>query len=335
MKRLAATILVLLLAGCAAPDATPTPDDAAAPSIPGVDPASLAWTSVTEGPTPRTEVVVGLLAGRIHVIGGFPLPPVPVALPTTMPVTTVEVYDITNGAWTSGPEYPLQVHHAQAVELDGALCVIGGLVGPAFQPTPLSFCLAEGAPAWEPLPPMPGPRGSHAAAVQDGVVYVAGGQGLDGHVGEVWAFDGSAWSVVGEAIPTVRDHTTGAFVAGLFCVAGGDVAGHGENTDATECFDPATGAWEARAPVPTLRGSVASAVWRDRLVVLGGQDAERTFADAEAYDPAADAWVALPPLGIARHGFGAVVHEDALYVAYGGPEPGLTVTSSVEALRAG
>ena len=322
--------VLMLLAGCAAPAGDAIEDEPVA-AIPGIDVERLAWSAIAEGPTPRTEVVVGLLGGRIYVIGGFPLPPVPVALP----VTTVEILDIASGTWSSGPEYPLQVHHAQAVTLGDALCVVGGLVGPAFQPTPLSFCIGEGDLAWELMPAMPAPRGSHAAAVLDDILYVAGGNGPDGHVAEVWAFDPAAasWSVVGDPMPTPRDHTSGGALGGGFCVAGGDVAGHGENTDATECFDPASGAWTTHAPVPTLRGSVAAAVWHERLVVLGGQNATQTFATVEAFDLANDTWVALPPLGVARHGFGVVTHEGALYAAYGGPQPGLTVTSSVERLR--
>lgn len=325
-------LLVLLIAGCAAP--APSADDAEAPTIPGVAPGSLAWTALADGPTPRTEVVVGVLGARIHVVGGFPLPPLPADLPTTVPTTLVEVYDIQAGVWSRGPDYPLQVHHAQAVEIGGALCILGGQVGAAFTPTPLSFCLAEGAAAWTPIAPMPGPRGTYAAAVLDGVAYVAGGAGPGGHVADVWAYDPAAneWAIVGDPIPTTRGHTAGGALGGRFCVVAGDVGGHGDNTDATECFDPATGAWSAHTPVPTLRGSISAAVWRDRLVVLGGQDADRTFAQVEAFDLANDTWVALPPLALARHGFGAVAHEDVLYAAYGGPEPGLTVTSSLEAL---
>lgn len=328
--------LLMLLAGCATPGALPPDAGDAGAAVPGVDMESLAWTALTDGPTPRTEVVVGLLGSKIHVIGGFPLPPVPVQLPTTVPVTTVEVYDVASGAWSTAPDYPLQIHHAQAVELDGRLCIFGGQMGPAFLATPLSFCLAEGAPAWTPIAPMPGPRGTYAAAVLDGIAYVAGGAGPEGHVADVWAYDpaGDSWSVVGDPIPTTRGHTSGAAVGGLFCVVAGDVGGHGDNTNATECFDPASGAWSEHAPVPTLRGSISTAVWRDRLLVLGGQNATQTFANVEAFDLANDTWIALPPLAQARHGFGAVTYEDVVYAAYGGPEPGLTVTGSVEALSA-
>lgn len=325
-------IVCMLIAGCAMPVATP-PEDGSADAIPGVDVERLAWSSVAEGPTPRTEVVVGLLGSRIYVIGGFPQPPV--ALPTTVPTTVVEVYDVESDAWSRGPEYPLQVHHSAAVQLDGSLYVIGGLVGPAFLPTPLSFRLDEGAAAWTPIATLPEARGSHAAAVLDGVIYVAGGQGREGHLADIIAYDPTSdtWTSIGAPLPTLRDHTAGGAIGGRFCVAGGDTGGHGENTDATECYDPATGEWSTQAPVPTLRGSVAAAMWKDRLVVLGGQNATQTFDAVEAFDLANDTWVALPPLAQARHGFGAVVLEDVLYAAYGGPEPGLTTTSTIEALR--
>lgn len=334
---------ILVLAGCLGADdedrdSADGTENAVpeAPSVGGVPVEDLAWTEVRPGPTPRTEVVVGTLAGKIYVIGGFPLPEGAPSLPLTVPVTLVEVYDPTSDSWSRGPEYPQQVHHAAAVELDGTLYVLGGLVTAGFQPTPLSFKLEPGAMAWTPIARMPAPRGSHAAAAVNGTVYVAGGTSTDGHVANVYAYDPGAdsWMEMAHPIPTPRDHTAGGAVGGKFCVAAGDVGGHGSNTNATECYDPTTGEWTTHAPVPTLRGSIAASVWHGRLVILGGQNATQTFADVEAFDLANDTWIALPPLNQARHGFGAVVVESALYAAYGGPRPGLTVTSSIERLSA-
>jgi len=331
-------VAFVLLAGCLGGaeqrqrEEEPAPPPA--PTIGGVDVAALNWSEVSQGPTPRTEVVVGTLAGKIYVIGGFPLPDGLPPVPLTVPLTLVEVFEPASGAWSRGPEYPLQVHHGAAVELDGTLYVLGGLVTAGFQPTPLSFKLTPGASAWTPIARMPAPRGSHAAAAIDGAIYLAGGTTSGGHVAEVWRYDPASdlWMQMDHRIPTPRDHTAGGAVQGKFCVAAGDVRGHGVNTNATECYDPASGNWTVHAPVPVLRGSVAAAVWHDRLVVLGGQNATRTFADVEAFDLANDTWLTLPPLNLARHGFGAAVVDGNLYALYGGPRPGLTVTSSVEKL---
>ena len=84
--------------------------------------------------------------------------------------------------------------------------------------------------------------------------------------------------------------------------------------------------------MPTKRGGVAAFPWPalgDCLV--GGEGPNGTFGDVECVD--AELVRTLPGLGVPRHGLGAAVIDGTAYVVLGGPQPGLTASDVVEALK--
>ena len=64
-----------------------------------------------------------------------------------------------------------------------------------------------------------------------------------------------------------------------------------------ECFDPASGAWEAVAPFWTKRSGVGVAVLQGKLYAVGGlSNGEIPCSLVEAYDPQQNRWEAAAPL---------------------------------------
>src|SRR5262249_25112639 len=96
----------------------------------------------------------------------------------------------------------------------------------------------------------------------------------------------------------------------------------GDVTD-VDAFDPASGAWTARAPIPIARseiGAATSAMEDGRILVVGGSLAGIVpSADVLVYDPAADAWCALPPLPEPRKGAVAARIATRVVVTTGSP----------------
>lgn len=90
-------VSVLMLAGAVACQQASAP----APRATG-----LVWRSLSEMPTPRTEVAAARAGSLIYVAGGFAEPDV------TVP--TVEVYDIVTDSWSAGSPLPVAVNHAMA-----------------------------------------------------------------------------------------------------------------------------------------------------------------------------------------------------------------------------
>jgi hypothetical protein len=145
-------------------------------------------------------------------------------------------------------------------------------------------------PAWRTVDALPlkDPAGAMCAAL-DGALYV-----LSGTADELWRWwpEGGGWERLD---PPASQHLGGALCAAggrLYLLGGMDAS---ENPVATaDAFDPATGAWEPLAPLPTARTWMGAAELEGRVYAVGGRGRRMTLdhasAAVEAYDPAARLW---------------------------------------------
>jgi hypothetical protein len=90
-----------------------------------------------------------------------------------------------------------------------------------------------------------------------------------------------------------------------------------------DAFDPLTGAWTERAPIPGSRSEIGAATFTladGRIVVIGGSlPGKFPSDDVLAYDPARDEWSALPLLPEKRKGAVAARVGRRLVVTTGSP----------------
>jgi hypothetical protein len=89
-----------------------------------------------------------------------------------------------------------------------------------------------------------------------------------------------------------------------------------------DIYDPATDSWSAGPPLPTARSGLAYALYRNLILVLGGELPPNTFAANEAYDAKAKSWRSLAPMPGGRHGTAAAVVGGGVYLAAGSLKPG-------------
>ena len=83
-------------------------------------------------------------------------------------------------------------------------------------------------------------------------------------------------------------------------------------------FQPDSGTWEARAPMPAALGYIQAALLGEKLYVPGGCDAAGLpTRQLEIYDPRLDHWEAGAPLPQAECGYALAVVEGHLYL-FGG-----------------
>lgn len=318
---------VALLAGCLTPDEGPQPTETPSDASAGLpDPlATLSWKNHAGAPTPRTEAVVANLGAKFYAIGGYAA--------GNNAVQTVEIYDADQDAWTTGPDYPIPIHHTIAVAHDGAIYAFGGYTTNSFVPTALAFKLDPSSAAWTALESLPTARGAHAGALVNGKIYLAGGVGLSGLQKAVHVYDPSSnqWATAPD-LPTPRDHLGAAALEGQFHVVGGRAQSISSNTPILESYDPATQKWTKRADMPTARGGITATAYRDHVVVVGGERSQATFAEVEAWNPGANQWRSLAELPTPRHGLGSGVWNDRLYALLGGPEQSFTLSNVVESL---
>ena len=281
------------------------------------------WTTLSDAPLPLTEVAAAPLAGQVWVAGGFQV--------DGSATDTVQVYEPAFDAWSPGPALPEAVHHAALVSDGTRLLLIGGYAASGgFAPSAAVRVLDPATGLWEDGPQLPAPRAAGGAAWDGERVVYAGGVDPSGVRGEVFALVDGAWSQVG-ALGVAREHLAVASDGqGSTWVLGGRTAGLDSNRSEVDLV--VGGQVRSLPDLPTARGGVAGFYAPGfGACAAGGEGPDGTFGEVECSSPEGDV-VTLPSLAEPRHGIGAVVLEGLAYVLLGGPEPGLTVSPTAQAL---
>ncbi len=309
--------LILLVCGAACTDEPGPPPVKAT--------ATVAWKSLPDSPSARTEVVAVVVGSQAYVMGGYRADGATVSM--------VEIFDTASGRWGGGPALPLAVNHAMAASAGGKVYLFGGYQGNG-APSTAAFVLEPAG--WRQLAAMPQPRGAATAAVVGNTVYIAGGVGAAGLAKEMMAYDVTAdrWSLL-PGPPTPREHLGGAGHGGLVYTVGGRLGGLESNQAAFEVFDPSTGQWRKLPDLPTRRGGLSAAATASGWVVAVGGEQEQTFPEAEAFNVREGRWYALPDLPTPRHGLGSATIGTVLYTFAGGRQPGLHVAATAESIDLG
>lgn len=278
----------------------------------GDQPASQ-WRALRNAPLARQQVATAVVDGTIWVFGG---------LEENNATPTTAGYDPAIDTWKAGPDLPIPLHHAMAVNYRGELVVMGGWQpqGADLQAITSDRVFALRSGGWVELPKLNRPRAAGAAAVVANKIVVVGGQANGELVAAISVFDGERWRD-GARIPTPREHLAAASDgAGLYAV-GGRLLSADKNLAALERYDPATNRWQQLPAMPTARGGLGAAVIDGRLIAVGGEHPTGVFGTVQAYDIASSTWSELAPLGKPRHGLAVAAVGNALYAFHGAERP--------------
>lgn len=168
--------------------------------------------------------------------------------------------------------------------------------------------------------PRPGIQTGAVTGVINGVLYVAGGSDCCVNTPRLTAYTAASntWSPRRAPSSPHGNGPAGGVIDGLFYVAGGSSLDGSGSVSVLEAYDPRTDVWTLKAPLPTARRAVGSAVLRGRLYVVGGISSTLgTVGTVEAYDPATNTWTTRAPLSAPRSEL--VVGEiDGILYAVGG-----------------
>lgn len=266
----------------------------------------------------NSEMGVAELNGLIYVLGGYPS--------SRVTVRTVQVYDPALDRWHLTTPLPLPINHPMPGVANGRLYMIGGqtnanntgsFINTVFEYDPVTS-------NWATRAPMPTFRSAGAAAVIGPLIYVAGGRPPQGQDFAVYDVMANRWTTLPN-LPTPRNHVAAAAIDGKIYVAGGRFgAGFGsEITDVLEVYDPATGLWSTRAPMPTKRSGVNGIAVDGCFFVFGGEGPDGIFEQMEMYVASSDRWYRLEPLAVPVHGVtGAAYVNGFIHLPGGGTAQG-------------
>lgn len=321
--RPARVVLLLALAGCSSTGPGAPADPAASPAPPASEVSAARWTAGPAAPLERTEVGAGVAGGAVWVLGGF--------TPSGRASADVVRFDPASGAWSPGPAMPQALHHA-AVAGDGSrLYVAGGYTTHHLaDPTAAVRVLDVATGTWSDGPPLPSPRAAGALAFDGSRLVYGGGVGPEGLAGDVFALEAGVWRRLG-ALSPAREHLGAASDGrGTTWFLAGRRGGLDTNLADVDVVSAATVRPAGRLPTP--RGGVAGFhVPGAGGCAAGGESPAGTFTEVECLSADGRATV-LPPLPESRHGLGTVVAGSAAYALLGGPQPGLTVSPTVQRL---
>ncbi|MFO0864400.1 MAG: Ig-like domain-containing protein [Gemmataceae bacterium] len=199
----------------------------------------------------------------------------------TGPYTTLEIYDPSTDAWTTGAPMPTGRECPGAAVLNGKMYVVGGYVrDPLNWPVATAVSVVEiydpATNTWTAGPALPAPLANAVVETLDGVLYVAGGQdSADTPQSAVYRLDlaSNTWKPAGSML-TARHLGAGAVVGGKLLAMGGYVNTGGTATTAAEIV-ATTAVPVSRPATPPLTGNDNSAMqWdsaRDQTVSDDGR----------------------------------------------------------------
>jgi N-acetylneuraminic acid mutarotase len=294
------------------------------------------WVTLSSLPEPAADLKGGAVNGKLYLFGGRD---------GVRPKNRALAYDPATATWAALKPMPVATYGSAIAAYGDKIYLFGGFKladkAAGWQPSDQVWKYDPEKDEWSPLAALPTARGGAAAAVADGKIYLFGGATVSANssdvtiqpkrrhtvLGTVEAYDPktNSWHARA-ALPTPRNHAMVATVGGKIYVIGGRIASafaqDGSDTDVVEAYDPARNLWSRPLErMPLARSAASVAMWRNRIVVAGGETSSTTGVAAsgavETYDPEKNQWTALPPLPEARRGMAAGLVGDRFYLAGG------------------
>lgn len=236
------------------------------PSVEAYDPVTDQWASQAPMPVGLHHVGIGVVGGRLYVIGGYTKS----AFSVWNPVATVYTYDPATDSWTERAPMPTARGALSVIEHEGKLYAIGGYDRKANNAQVEVYDPVRNT--WTTAAPLPTPRDHLATAAVAGKIYAIGGR-VNGDYSQNLAvterYDPSTdrWARVSD-LPTARSGITAAVVDGRIYVLGGE--GSAGTFNQNEAYHPERDTWRVMMPMPTARHGLGSAVVQGRIYVIGG-----------------------------------------------------------------
>ncbi len=255
-------------------------------------------------------------------------------------IVPVQEYNPATKTWTDKAAPPIEMHHVQAVALDGLIYVVGAMSGGFPHEVPLAsvYVFNPAANTWTVGAAIPQARrrGAGGCVVYQHKIYLVAGI-TDGH----WAgwvpwmdeYDPTTntWKTLPDA-PRSRDHFHATVVNDKLYVVGGRRSSASTNQlfdlviPEVDVYDFTTSKWTTLASssnLPTPRAGAATVLLGNELLVIGGESAQATgHKDTHALDLSTSTWRRVADLQESTHGTQAIVNNGGIYIAAGAGNQG-------------
>lgn len=294
-------LTLLALAACG-PGQSPTGPgaDAAPPATaPAGTPAFAAaahnsWSTRAPMPTPRS----GLVAKVVENAAGEPILYAIGGTGARGRLATVEAYNFVTNTWTTRAPGPYRLLETNGVgRIGDKLYISGGLLDCSEceldHYTDHLFVYDTKTNTWSQKAPMPEATGRGVSGVIGGKLYVLTGSCEaceDFKLRRLYRYDPATneWETLASS-PHRHVGGAGAVIGDKFYVAGGQNNLANGGIGDLDVYDPRTGTWTAKAPVPAAR-VYAGQFLDDKFYVVGGLTDTAPLRTVQVYDPATGWW---------------------------------------------
>jgi hypothetical protein len=287
------------------------------------------WIEQKRLPVPVGEMGVIVCENRIHIIGGYAR--------GRVDGDFHQVFDPASESWSLKAPLPFPCNHIALAAIGSRIYTFGGFIEQNRCPHSRCFVYDATTDRWETIAPLSRPRGAISAVVVEDRIHLLGGRDVrsvewhetyDPKTDRYATLAGMTGSTRTQPFVGQRDHMGVVVLVGRIHAIAGRMDSYDFNTALHAVYDPAGDSWSFRAPLPTPRSGPSAALYRGRILVMGGEATGRVFGTHEAYDPAKDRWEAMAPMAVPRHGLHgatAAIIGDRVHIPGGGPLPGGSV----------
>ena len=307
-------------------------------------PVADSWMSKAPMPTPRFDLGVAVVYGKIYAIGG--------SNEGSGFLGTNEMYDPQADKWTTMAPMPTPRSGFGVAVYQNKIYVIGGCTGYAYKTSTFlcpihrsyhtaQFMIATGAnevydpltDTWETKTPMPTKRANLCANVVGDSIYLTAGYTEDPDkkwtespamkwysTNEVYDPSSDRWTAKA-LIPTpVSEYASAVIDNKIYAISGSkEYDNDGSIAKLNQVYRPGTNTWVFETSIPTgVRLAAAAATTGTnapkRIYVLGGVG---PVSLNQVYDPESKTWTTGASMPTARYGLGVAVIDDLLYTMGG------------------
>jgi N-acetylneuraminic acid mutarotase len=247
------------------------------PTVEAYDPATNLWTTKAPMPTARSFLASAVSNGIIYVFGGDNAVVTQSNSNSFNPVATVQAYDPATNTWTTKASMPIARERFAAVESNGIIYVMGGLIpdGTGFVTTsPTMYAYTPSTNTWSAAKaPMPSGQSFISASVLNGVIYVLGGQ--SSNLNQAYDIATNTWST--KTAMSLISGWNVSFTANssVYAMSG---------FPSMEAYSPTANAWTAKSVRTgyTTRDYSSMSIVGTTMYSIGGNDQFSTFKILEA-----------------------------------------------------
>ena len=286
------------------------------------------WRKRTDMPTPRADLSISVVDGKIYAIGGWTLVGV-----EQVSISTVEMYDPATNTWTRKADVPTPRCCFSTSVVNGKIYAIGGATD-LLNPFPTVEVYDPVTDTWTQGADMPTPRTAFSTSVVNGKIYAIGGTpNLHASLSIVEEYDPATDTWTKKAnMPTPRWSLFTSVVNGKIYAIGGGRPDLFVAFPIVEKYDPSTDTWTKKADMPTARWAFSTSVVNERIYGIGGTpDLDVALPTVEVYQPAMDTWTQEVGMLTPRFGHRSGVVTGKIYTIGGATSlNNITVLSTVE-----